>query len=159
MLKALGLNNSPDFVSIWETNLSMDQRALILKTVLPAEYGIREIIKQLRWAPSHIVNLLKKMEDEGLIAWLEKNNKDSSTHMHRGRPKKIMSCTPLGLEFLETYKKLKLKFLRARKEDLEHATKDAQYTERLVKAGHSPFKLFMELNNIVSNIKISSETT
>lgn len=139
--------------------MSTDQRAQILETVLPAERGIREVIRELRWAPSRTVNLLKKMEDEGLIIWVENNNMRSSMRARRGRPKKIMTCTPLGIEFLETYKKLKMKPLRARKEDLEHAARDAQYTERLATAGHSPFQLFMELNNIANNIKISSETS
>jgi hypothetical protein len=48
--------------------------------------------------------------------------------------------------------------LQARKEDLEHAVKDALYTQRLVDHGHSPFKLFLELNTIALNIKKSSET-
>jgi DNA-binding PadR family transcriptional regulator len=139
--------------------MSTDQRAQILETVLPAERGIREVIRELRWSPSRIVNLLKKMEDEGLIIWVENNNMRFSMRARRGRPKKIMACTPLGIEFLETYEKLKMKSLRSRKEDLEHAARDAQYTERLVIAGHSPFQLFMELNNIANNIKISSETS
>ena len=70
-----------------------------------------------------------------------------------------MTCTPLGLDFLETYRKLKIKPLRARKEDLEHAVRDALYTERLITNGHSPFELFMELNSIARNIKISSEAS
>jgi len=75
----------------------------------------------------------------------------------RGRPKKNITCTPLGLAFLETHKKLQIQPLRARKEDLKHAVKDALYTERLAANGHSPFKLFMELNTIAHNIKVSSE--
>lgn len=76
----------------------------------------------------------------------------------RGRPKKNIVCTSLGLDFLETYSKLRMKPLRARKQDLEHAAKDALYTSRLVANGHSPFKLFMELNTIVRNINNSSKT-
>jgi hypothetical protein len=49
--------------------------------------------------------------------------------------------------------------LRARKKDLERAAKDAAYTSRLVANGHSPFKLFMELNMIARNIKVSSEAS
>jgi hypothetical protein len=81
------------------------------------------------------------------------------THSNRGRPKKNITCTPLGFEFLETYKKLKMTPLRARKEDLAHAAKDAAYANKLVARGHSPFQIFMELNTIAHNIKISSETS
>ena len=93
------------------------------------------------------------MKDEGLIEL------QCAHTRKRGRPKKNITCAALGLEFLETYRKLKTKPLRARKEDLEHAVKDSLYTERLAANGHSPFKLFMELNTIVHNIKISSETS
>ena len=80
-------------------------------------------------------------------------------HSRRGRPKKNVTCTPLGFEFLDTYRKLRMKPIKARKEDLEHAVKDSLYTDRLVANGHSPFKIFMELNTIVNNIKINSETS
>ncbi len=80
-------------------------------------------------------------------------------YSRRGRPKKIIECTPLGLEFLETYRNLKMKPLRARKQDMDRAVRNALYIKRLVESGHSPFKLFMELNTIVHNIKISSETS
>ena len=136
--------------------MSMDRRAQMLQAVLPAERGIREVTDELRWTPSRIISLLRKMKDEGLITEVQNNNVRSSK---RGRPKKIMVCTPLGLEFLESYRKLKVKPLRSRKEDFEHAVKDALYTERLVADGHSPFKLFMEVNIIARNIKISSEAS
>ena len=132
--------------------MSLAQRAQILNTVKLAPCGIREIIQKLRWRSSHIISLLEKMNNERLIEFqFARRNK-------RGRPKKNITCTPLGLAFLETYKRLQTKPLRARKEDLEHAVKDALYTERLAENGHSPFKLFMELNTIAHNIKISSET-
>ena len=65
-----------------------------------------------------------------------------------------------ALEELEAaYKKLKLTPLRAGKQDLERAAKDAAYTRRLVANGHSPFQIFMDLNMIARNIKVSSETS
>ena len=58
---------------------------------------------------------------------------------------------------IKEIRKPKMK-LQARKEDFERAVKHALYTQRLVDHGHSPFKLFMELNTIALNIKKSSET-
>ena len=131
--------------------MSLDQRAHILNTVTSAPCGVRELIQKLRWRSSHVISLLKKMKDERLIEL------QCARTRKRGRPKKNITCTPLGLAFLETHKKLQTKPLRARKEDLEHAVKDALYTERLAANGHSPFKLFMELNTIAHNIKVASE--
>jgi hypothetical protein len=77
----------------------------------------------------------------------------------RGRPKKTVISTSLGLDFLETHRVLRAKPLRARREDLERAVRDALYVERLVARGHSSFKLFLELNEIVRNIRSSSEAS
>lgn len=132
--------------------MSLDQRAQMLEAVVSDPCGVREVIQKLRWKPSRVISLLEMMKDERLIEL------QCVCARKRGRPKKNITCTSLGFEFLETYRRLKMKPLRARKEDLEHAVKDALYTERLVANGHSPFKLFMELNTIAHNIKISSET-
>ncbi len=139
--------------------MSMDQRAQVLEAVLSAERGTRELIQALGWASSRTINLVRKMEDEGLIVGIESTDTHPSKRARRGRPRKTVACTPLGIEFLESYKKLRMKPLRARKADLAHAARDAEYTARLAAAGHSPFQLFMELNDIASNIKISSEAT
>jgi DNA-binding PadR family transcriptional regulator len=107
----------------------------------------------LKWKTAKVISLLRKMNEEKLIDLRE------GAHLRRGRPKKNMTCTALGFEFLETYRKLETKPIRARKEDFDRAVKDAAYAGRLVENGHSPFQIFMELNAIARNIKISSETS
>jgi len=135
--------------------MSLDQRAQVLSLISPARYGVREVIQKLRWKSSHVISLLEQMENEGLVELDKYRAREISK---KGRPKKVMKCTSLGNEFLETYHTLKMKPLRARKEDLKHAVKDALYAQRLVENGHSPFKLFLELNTFAHNAKISSET-
>jgi DNA-binding PadR family transcriptional regulator len=131
--------------------MSLDQRAQILTAITSATYGVRDLAQTLKWKTSNVVFLLKKMNEEQLITLQQ------VTHSKRGRPKKSITCTPLGFEFLSAYSKLKMTPLKARKKDLERATKDAAYASRLVARGHSPFKIFMELNTIARNIKVSSE--
>jgi len=133
--------------------MSLDQRAQILETAVSTACGVRDLVQALEWKTSRVVSLLREMNKEKLIDLRQ------ATNSTRGRPKKNIICTPLGVEFLETYRKLKMKPLRARKEDLEHAVRDASYASRLVANGHSPFQIFMELNTIVHNIKVSSETS
>lgn len=130
----------------------LDARAKILEIVNSNPRGIREIVQRLNLRTSSVIVLLKKMEEEGLVVQRRKESK-------HGRPVKLVASTPLGCEFLENYTMLSMKPLKARKIDLEHAEKDALYTKRLIENGHSPFKLFMELNEIVHNIKISAETS
>jgi DNA-binding PadR family transcriptional regulator len=132
--------------------MSLDQRAQILEAATSTSRGVRDLVQLLEWKTSNVISLLRKMNQEKLIEFQQ------VAHSKRGRPKKGVTCTPLGFEFLETYKKLKIKPLRARKEDLDHAVKDAAYASRLVANGHSPFRIFVELNKIARNIKVSSET-
>ena len=132
--------------------MSFDQRAQILEAAASTVCGVRDLVHVLEWKTSKVVSLLREMNNERLIDLQQVKSR-------RGRPKKNIVCTPLGFEFLETYRKLRMKPLRARKEDLEHAARDAAYASRLVAYGHSPFKIFMELNTIASNIKVSSETS
>ena len=131
--------------------MPMDPRAQMLEAVESGPRSVREVIKKLRWRPSRAISLSRKMRIEDLIELQQVKQS------RRGRPKKIIFCTHLGFDFLRTYRKLMMKPLRARKEDLERAVKDASYAEKLVASGHSPFRLFMELNAIVHNIEISSK--
>jgi DNA-binding MarR family transcriptional regulator len=133
--------------------MSLDQRARILTAITSNTYGVRDLAQTLKWKTSNVVSLLKKMNEEQLITLQQ------VAHSKRGRPKKSITCTPLGFEFLATYEKLKMTPLRARKEDLERAVKDAAYANKLVANGHSPFQIFMELNMIARNIAVSSETS
>jgi len=131
--------------------MSLEQKAQITQAAASGLHGVRDLAKKLRWRTSSIVSLLRELQEERLIDF------HTARRPSRGRPKRSIVCTPLGLDFLEAYGKLKMRPLRARKADLEHATKDALYTQRLVDSGHSSFRLFMELNAIVSSIRNSSE--
>jgi DNA-binding MarR family transcriptional regulator len=133
--------------------MSLDQRAQILTATTSATYGVRDLAQKLKWKTSNVVSLLKKMNQEQLVELQQ------APHSKRGRPKKRVVCTPLGFEFLSKYNKLKMTPLKARKEDLAHAAKDAAYASRLVNNGHFPFQIFMELNMIARNITVSSETS
>jgi len=131
--------------------MSLEQKSQILQVAASGACGVRDLAHKLRWKTSTIVSLSKKMDEEKLIEF------QVVKRPSRGRPKKGIVCTALGLDFLQTYRKLKMTPLKARKADLERAEKDALYTQRLVENGHSPFELFMELNSIVRNIRNSAE--
>ena len=132
--------------------MSIEQRAKILETATSSPLGVREIVERLKGKTSNITALLEEMRNEGLV------DLKRVASAKRGRPKKQVLCTSLGVDFLETYRTLRTKPLRARRQDLARAAKDAQYAERLVANGHSPFELFKELNMIVDNIKVPSKT-
>ncbi len=133
--------------------MSLDDRAKLLETAAQTPLGVRQLIKKLGWSPSHVTHLLGRMREEGLLELKPVKN------AVRGRPKKTVIPTPLGLDFLETHRNLRAKLLRATRKDFERAVKDALYAERLAAKGQNLFKLLLELNQIVHNIKSSSETS
>jgi hypothetical protein len=134
--------------------LSLDQRAKILEAATSNSYGVKEIIQKVQGTrASNIVSLVKDMRQERLV------QVQQVPRSGPGRPKMKIIPTSLGYEFLETFRRLKAKPLRSRQSDLERAKRDAAYTERLVENGHSPFQLFMELNAIAYNIKVSEATS
>jgi DNA-binding MarR family transcriptional regulator len=133
-------------------SLELDERAQVLELVASVVCGVRDVICRLRWKASRVVYLLAQMEDEGLVEL-------RSVPVGRGRPKKTVVPTGLGVEFLEAYRHLEVKPLRSRRADLERAERDALYVERLVAAGHSVFGLFMELNEIVRSISESGKVS
>ena len=130
--------------------MTLDQRAKVLE-VSESNCGTREMGQLLKMKTANVISIIKKMDQEKLI----KINIVATPK--RGRPKKCITITPLGYEFLEAYKKANSKILKAKKEDLSHAEKEALYVNRLMKRGLSPFQVFLELNTIASNIKNSSE--
>src|SRR5208337_3672619 len=122
--------------------MSHEQRARILQVVTSRPCGVRDIVKLLKIKSSNTVSLLTQMENEKLIeVQFAKGPK-------KGRPKKCITASSLGYDFLDSYKKLNLKRLTARKADLDRAVKDAVHASKLAERGHSTFQVFMELNTI-----------
>ena len=132
--------------------MSLEQRARILQIAVSSTCGVRELVHLLRSKTSNVISLLRIMTEEQLIEMQPAKN------TKKGKPKTCVKATSLGFEFLQDYKKLKNKPLKARKQDLNHATKDALNTLKIEENGLSPFNVFMELNAIASNIKNSSKT-
>jgi len=130
--------------------MSLEQRARILQAVTSRVCGVRDLVQLLKLKSSNLISLLRRMEEEKLI------EVQFAKGAKKGRPKKCITASSLGYDFLDSYEKLNLKRLTARKADLDHAVKDALYASRLAESGHSTFQVFMELNTIASNIKNSS---
>lgn len=123
--------------------MSIEIRAQLLDTIRKERLGIREIAKRFRKRPQAIISLIKEMENEGLLETYSDETRS------RGRPKKMLKQTALGEDYLETFRRLKLKTLRANRNDLLKAKKDAEYVNRLIVRGKNPYQAFTELNDLV----------
>ncbi|MFP3952127.1 MAG: hypothetical protein ACLFVP_08340 [Candidatus Bathyarchaeia archaeon] len=121
----------------------LDDRAELLKKIIEDPKGVRELTEQLHKSPRTVLSLLDEMEDEGLIARVREERET------RGRPKLLAHATPLGEDFLQTFRELELKPLRSKRSDLLRVKEDVNYVMRLASRGKSLQKLLLELNQIV----------
>lgn len=124
--------------------MSVEVKVRLLKAAKQEPTGVKELAKKLNHRPETIISLIEEMEEHGLLE--KKTEKRSS----RGRPKLLVKPTVLGEDYIATYDTLESKPLRSRRTDLIHATRDAEYAERLSERGLSPFSLALELNQIVT---------
>lgn len=124
--------------------MSIEVKVRILKAVKHQPTGVKELAKKLNHRPETIITLIEEMEEHGLLE--KKTEKRSS----RGRPKHLIKPTTLGEDYITAYDTLESKPLRSRRTDLTHAAKNAEYADRLLERGLSPFSLALELNTIVT---------
>lgn len=99
--------------------------------------------RRFRKRPETIISLIREMENEGLL------ETSSQLTQKKGRPKRILKPTALGEEYLETFRRLMMKTLRASRNDLAKAKRDAEYVNRLIARGKNPYQAFAELNDLV----------
>ena len=123
--------------------MSVEVKAQTLDTVKRDQLGVRELSRIMHTRTQTIVLLIKEMNAEGLV-----DLKPEKTHT-KGRPKLIISATPLGDDYLDTYRRLLYKPLRSSRNDLLKAKRDAEYVDRLISRGKDPYEAFLELNVVV----------
>lgn len=119
----------------------------VLKAAKTQPIGIRALAKELRRRPETVISLVKEMEEQGLL------EREMEKRGIRGKPRHLIKSTVLGEDYLASYEALELKPLRSRRADLVRAIRDAEYAERLVARGLSPFHLLLELNSLVATNK------
>ena len=86
-----------------------------------------------------------EMESQGLV-------KADSSPKGRGRPKRLMEASELGLDYVAAYERLELRPLRGRRGDLVRGAEEGLRARRLSSRGLSPFRQMLELNDIVRDI-------
>ncbi len=130
----------------------MDE-AVLLKQITVRRRGIRELIAAVGWKPLRVLDMLKKLEEDGLVKF------ESAPSGSRGRPKKIVSLTPLGRRFLDAFQECERLRLRTNPNDVRRAVLQTKDTERLIAAGRSPYQMLWELDEIVRAVRNSAKAT
>ena len=125
--------------------MSVEKRVEILRTLRGGPMGVREILGTLSRRAGDVINLIQELETQGLIR-AERGPKG------RGRPKRLMAVSELGLDYVSAYERLELRPLRGRREDLARGAEEGLHAKRIYSRGHSPFRLMLELNDFVRDI-------
>ncbi len=104
--------------------------------------SVSEIVSTIRRRNDAVVKAIIDMERIGLV---EKR----ADRRGVGRPRVIVSVTPLGEEFLQRHAQIDRIGLKATPAALRRAAADAEYAARLRARGLDSFTLFLELNEHV----------
>jgi DNA-binding PadR family transcriptional regulator len=125
--------------------MSVEKRVEILRILRGAPMGVREIVSTLSRRTGDVIHLVQEIERQGLVR-VERGPKG------RGRPKRLMAVSELGLDYIAAYERLELRPLRGRREDLARGAEEGLHAKRLHSRGFSPFRLMLELNEFVRDI-------
>ena len=123
--------------------MSLEVEAQVLFIVKKDPVGVRELSRIMRRRTQAVVSTIKRMSAAGLVDVRPEETR------RRGRPRQVISATMLGDDYLEAYKRLRLKPLRSNRNDLAKAKRDAEYVNRLIVRGKEPYDVFLELNSLV----------
>jgi DNA-binding MarR family transcriptional regulator len=127
----------------------LDESATILKAINHNPCGVRELVGKLHWKTQRVVSLLKTMRDEGFIEFQE------NATPTRGRPKKIVVASTLGIELLETFEKCQRKAIQINHNDIRSAVYQANLAKKLEGYHVSSFQRFWELTRIALKVRNS----
>jgi len=127
----------------------LDEKATILNAISSHPCGVRELVEKLHWKTQRVVSLLKTMGEEGFIEFQE--NATST----RGRPKKLVVASTLGVELLETFEKCRRKAIQINYNDVKSAVYQANLAKKLEGSNVSPFQRFWELTSLALKIRNS----
>jgi DNA-binding MarR family transcriptional regulator len=123
--------------------MSIEVEAQVLFIVKKDPVGVRELSKIMRRRTQAVVSMIRRMSAAGLVDVRPEETR------RRGRPRQVISATVLGDDYLEAFKRLKIKPLRSNRNDLAKAKRDAEYVNRLIVRGKEPYDAFLELNGLV----------
>jgi len=125
--------------------MSVEKRVEILRILRGDPLGVRELVGALSRRAGDIVQSVQELEAQGLI-------RAKRSPKGRGRPKRLMAVSELGLDYIAAYERLELRPLRGRRDDLIRGAQEGLHAKRLYSRGFSSFRLMLELNDFVRDI-------
>jgi DNA-binding PadR family transcriptional regulator len=124
----------------------------LLELCSKRQLGIREVLSILGGSHTGKMRLIKELERYGV---LELNQSPSG----RGRPKKLVTVSPLGVMLLENLRAINGLMIKMNDNDIRSALEQSRLRNRIVDSGIDPYERFIELNEIALNIRDSAKSS
>lgn len=130
----------------------IEQRAVkILSLCNGSTLSVSEIVSKAGGNHEKMIETMNELYSRSLVQLrIEKGE-------GRGRPKHLVTTTPLGRQFVDEYERLLNLRLQSRDSDIKKALHQAELAQRLRDRGISPYARFQEINELARNIARTSQ--
>ena len=130
----------------------IEQRAVkILSLCNRSTLSVSEIVSKAGGNHEKMIETMNELYSRSLVQLrIEKGE-------GRGRPKHLVTTTPLGRQFVDEYERLLNLRLQSRDSDIKKALHQAELARRLRDRGISPYARFQEINELARNIARTSQ--
>jgi DNA-binding PadR family transcriptional regulator len=98
------------------------------------------------------LRLIKELERSGSLELTQCPN-------GRGRPKKIVTLSPLGIMMLENLKSINDMMIKMNENDMLTVLEQLRLRNKIIDSGIDPYERFIEMNEIALNIRNSAESS
>jgi predicted transcriptional regulator len=132
--------------------IPLEQRAItILSLCNGTTLSVCQIVRKTKGNHEKTIEVLNELYSRSLVQLrIEKGE-------GRGRPKHLVTTTPLGQQFLNEYKRLLNLRLQSRDPDIKKALYQAELARRFGDQGISAYARFQEINKLARNIARTSQ--
>ena len=115
-------------------------------------FGVRDILKGLGGSHTTNMRLIKEFEQSAVFELIESPN-------GRGRPKKIVTLSPTGVEILDRLRSVNAMMLKINENDVRNVLEQVKLRRRMIDAGVDPYERFLEMNELAHNIRNSTKSS
>jgi DNA-binding PadR family transcriptional regulator len=129
-----------------------DPEMQLLELCSRRQLGVREILRVLGGSHTGNMRLIQELHRSGSLELVR-------SPKGRGRPKKIVTLSPLGVAILDKLRSIHKMMIKMNSNDIHTAVEQLRLRNRIIDSGVDPYERFIEMNEIALNIRHSAESS
>ena len=114
------------------------------------QLGMREMLRTLGGSHTSNMERIRELETAGALEF-------AYTLNGRGRPKKIVTISPLGVTILDKLRSVNVMMIKMNKNDVRSVKEQLRLRKKIVESGIDPYEKFLEMNEVAINIRDSAQ--